>query len=92
MTIRIENIKPEILKKISQIAKDENITEEEAIIEILEKGIESMSKIKIPEHLIANKDTYNPDHERIMSYSGIIETDEPVDVTKAIREVRNKEY
>lgn len=92
MSIKIEDIKPNLLKKISEIAKDKNITEEEAINEILEKGIEIKSKNKIPKHLILNKDTYNPDIEKSRKMIGIIETNEPVDVAKAIREVRNKEY
>lgn len=91
-TIILDNIKPILLKKINKIAKKEKITEKEAIIQILEKGLEFKSKNKIPDHLIANKDTYNPDHERLMSFSGIIETDEPVDVEKVIREVRTREY
>lgn len=91
-TIIIGNIKDDLLKKISKIAKNEKITEEKVINEIMEKGIDVKTKNKIPEHLIANKDTYNPSHERRMSFSGIIETDEPFDTAKAIREVRNMEY
>ncbi|KZX17536.1 hypothetical protein MBCUT_02110 [Methanobrevibacter cuticularis] len=91
-TIQIENIKPNLLKRISKIAKDEKITEEKAIKEIIEKGIEAKTKNKIPKHLIANKDTYDPDPERLMNMSGIIETDEPFDTAQAIRKVRNMEY
>jgi len=92
MTIKIEDIKPDLLKKISKIAKNEKISEEKAINEIIEKGIETKTKNKIPEYLIANKDTYDPDHERLMSMSGIIKTDEPFDTAKAIKEVRNMGY
>ncbi|MEA4957923.1 hypothetical protein SDC9_37520 [bioreactor metagenome] len=91
-TIIIDNINPNLLKKISKIAKNEKITEEEAINEVLKKGLEAKSKNKIPEYLIANKNTYNPNHKRRMSFSGIIETDEPFDTCKAIREVRNRKY
>jgi len=92
MIIKIEDIRQDLLKKISKIANDEKISEKQAINEIIEKGIEVRTKNKIPEHLIANKDTYDPDHERLMAFSGIIETDEPFDTVKAIRKVRNMEY
>ncbi|WP_225369447.1 hypothetical protein [Methanobrevibacter arboriphilus] len=62
--ILIESINPNLLKKISKIAKNEKISEEEAINEIIEKGINAKTKNKIPEHLILNKDTYNPDPEK----------------------------
>ena len=92
MTIRIEDIKPDLLKKISKIAKNEKISEEKAINEIIEEGIKSKTKNKIPEHLIANKDTYDPSHESGRSMIGIIKTDEPFDTAKAIMEVRSMEY
>jgi hypothetical protein len=92
MDIKIEDIRDDLLKKISEIAKDENISEDEALNEILKIGLKARMRNKIPEHLILNKDTYNPGHERRMSMSGIIETDEPFDTAKAIREVRNMEY
>ena len=90
--ILIENINPNLLKKISKIAKNEKISEEEAINEIIEKGINAKTKNKIPEHLILNKDTYNPDPEKSRKMIGIIKTDKPFDTTKAIREIRNMEY
>ncbi len=91
-TLIIDNIKPNLLKKISKIAKNEKITEEEAINEILKKGIEAKSKNKIPEHLILNKNTYSPDPEKSRKMIGIIKTDKPFDTAKAIREIRNVEY
>ena len=57
-TIIIDNINPNLLKKISKIAKNEKITEEEAINNIIENGIEVMRKNKFIENLIINKDTY----------------------------------
>ncbi|BBL61672.1 hypothetical protein MARBORIA2_15460 [Methanobrevibacter arboriphilus] len=90
--ILIENINPNLLKKISKIAKNEKISEEEAINEIIKKGINAKIKNKIPEHLILNKDTYNPDPEKSRKMIGIIKTDKPFDTTKAIREIRNMEY
>lgn len=44
--ILIENINPNLLKKISKIAKNEKISEEEAINEIIRKGINAKIKIK----------------------------------------------
>ncbi|OQD59139.1 hypothetical protein MBBAR_6c02510 [Methanobrevibacter arboriphilus JCM 13429 = DSM 1125] len=90
--ILIESINPNLLKKISKIAKNEKISEEEAINEIIEKGINAKTKNKIPEHLILNKDTYNPDPEKSRKMIGIIKTEKPFDTSKAIREIRNMEY
>jgi len=45
-------------------------SEEDIINEIIEKGIEIKARNKIPEHLIVNKDTYNPNHKRLMSMAG----------------------
>jgi len=91
-TIIIGNIKDNLLKMISKIAKDGKVTEEKVINEIMEKGIEVKTKNKIPEHLIANKDTYDPDSELTRELIGIIKTKKPFDTAKAIREVRNREY
>ena len=90
--ILIKNINSNLLKKISKIAKNEKISEEKAINEIIEKGINAKTKNKIPEHLILNKDTYNPDPEKSRKMIGIIKTDKPFDTAKAIREIRNMEY
>lgn len=90
--ILIENINPNLLKKISKIAKNEKISEEEAINEIIKKGINAKTKNKIPEHLILNKNTYNPYSEKSRKMIGIIKTDKPFDTAKAIREIRNMEY
>ena len=90
--ILIENLNPYLLKKISEMADDEKITEDEAIKKILERGIKNETKNKIPEHLIANKDTYNPDPKLTRELIGIIKTDKPFDTAKAISEVRNREY
>lgn len=42
MSINIEDIKPNLLKKISEIAKNKEISEEVAINKIIEKGIETI--------------------------------------------------
>lgn len=70
MSIKIEDIKPNLLKKISEIAKDKNITEEEAINEILEKGIEIKSKNK--KYQLKNRQTqkkYKNNNEVINGYN-----------------------
>jgi hypothetical protein len=91
-TIQIGNINPLLFKKINKISEDEKISKEKVITDMIEDGIKLKTKNKIPEHLIANKDTYDPDPERLMSMSGIIEIDEPFDATEAIREMRNRGY
>ena len=94
MTIKIEDIKPDLLKKISKIAKNEKISEEKAINEIIEKGIETKTKNKIPEHLIANKDTYNsnPTKEELNSIVGIMEAPEGFNVVEAVNDVRVRKW
>jgi hypothetical protein len=86
-------IEDRFLKTIKNMAKIENTTESKIINDLLEKGIESTkTKNKIPDYLIANKNTYNPDSERIKEMIGIIETDEPFEVAKAIDEIRTRKY
>ena len=92
MTILIDDIKPNLLKTISKIAKNENIMEKKALNEIIEKGIKTKTKNKVPDHLIANKDTYNPNPERRMKFAGIFKTEAPFDVDKAIKEIRTRKY
>ena len=90
MSIAIK-IETEIFNKISEIAKDENTTENKIINQILKKEIKNRTEPKIPEHLIMNKDTYKPDSEISDELIGVIETDEPFDTLKAIREIRGIE-
>lgn len=92
MTFKIKDINPHFLKKISEIAKNGGITEEEVINNIIENGIEVMRKNKLLENLIINKDTYNPDFKRSRKMIGIIKTDKPFDTAKAIREIRTMDY
>lgn len=90
-TLTIEDIKPNLLKSITKIAKDKKITEKEAINKIIEKGIKN-TEVIIPDRYIANKDTYNPDHKRRMKMAGIIKTEEPFNTLEAIEEVRTRDY
>ena len=93
-TIIIGNIKDNLLKMISKIAKDGKVTEEKVINEIMEKGIETKTKNKIPEHLIANKDTYNsnPTKEELNSIVGIMEAPEGFNVVEAVNDVRVRKW
>ena len=93
MPTKVE-IDTRLFKAITKIAKSENISNDEVLSEALEIGIKTLEKRKstIPEHLIANKDTYNPSQKSIMSMAGIIKTDKPVDVAKIVDEVRRMEY
>ena len=94
MTIETKKIKieSELLNKISEIANLENKTENKVLNELIKKGIEDKNKIKIPDHLILNKDTYNPDSEGERELIGIIKTKKPFDTAKAINEIRRMEY
>ena len=84
-------IKPELLNKISEIANLENKTENNVLNELIEKAIGDKNKIKIPEHLIADKNR-KPDPTLTDELIGAIKTKEPVNVSKIIDEVRRMEY
>ena len=49
-------------------------------------------KNKIPEHLILNKDTYNPDPKRRRESAGMIKGCKPFNAVKLIREMREGGY
>jgi len=93
MTTKVEKIEidTELLKRINKLVEKENININDVIKQGIEK-IENETKITIPEHLIANKDTYNPDPKLTRELIGAIKTKEPVDVSKIIDEVRRMEY
>jgi len=92
--ILIENLKPNLLKKISEFAKDEKITEDEAMNLLLERGIKNKTTNKIPEHLIANKDTYNPKptKKELNSIVGIMEAPKGFDVVEAVNNARVRKW
>ncbi|MDR0911437.1 MAG: hypothetical protein LBM96_02410 [Methanobrevibacter sp.] len=87
MSIVVDKINPNLLKTISEIAKKENKTETKVLEDIIEKGIKS-KKNKIPDYLIGNKDTYNPDPDRIMKSGGFIKGVKPFNAVKLVREIR----
>jgi len=61
MTTILKEIKidVELLKAIERRAKRENTTEDKIFNEVIENGLEKKES-QIPEHLIGNKNTYNP--------------------------------
>ena len=85
-------IEDKFLDIINNIAKRENITKTEVINDMIEKGIETKRKNKIPDHLIANKDTYDPDPKRFLESAGFIKGCKPFNAVKLVREVRSGEY
>ncbi|KZX10980.1 hypothetical protein [Methanobrevibacter curvatus] len=88
MSIVVDN--PNILKSISRIAKRENKPETKVLEEVIKKGLKE-TEPKIPEHLIANKDTYNPDPKRLMESAGFIKGVKPFNAVELVREMRRGE-
>ncbi|MCL2114847.1 MAG: hypothetical protein FWH29_01325 [Methanobrevibacter sp.] len=88
MAVSINEIKPDLLKNISKIAKREGVSETKVLNEVLKIGIEIKTKSKIPNFLIGNKDTYNPDPERLMGSAGFIKGYKPFDAMKLVEEMR----
>jgi len=88
MTPITKDIKPDLLKSISKIAKREGISESKVLNEVLKIGIETKTKSKIPDYLIANKDTYNPDPQRLMNSAGFIKGSKPFSAIKLVEEMR----
>ena len=91
--IILNNIRPDLLKTIKKISKNKNIQEKEVINDMIEKGIKTEMKSKIPEHLIANKDSYNPNsREELKSIFGIIDVPEDFDIVKAVNDVKIRKW
>ncbi|MDR0912680.1 MAG: hypothetical protein LBM96_08810 [Methanobrevibacter sp.] len=86
MSIVVDN--PNILKSIRRIAKRENKSEDKVLEDIIERGLKS-TEPQIPEHLISNKDTYNPNmtKEELNSFVGIADAPKGFDVVKAVEDV-----
>jgi len=91
MSIKVDKIKPNLLKAISEIAIEENIPEEQVLEDMIEKGIERRTKNKIPEELITNKDTYNPNPKKWMESAGMIKNCKPFNAAKLVRKLRQGE-
>ncbi|MCL2116213.1 MAG: hypothetical protein FWH29_08330 [Methanobrevibacter sp.] len=86
MSSGTNNIKPDLLKAVSKIAKKEGISENQALNDIIEKGIEK-SEQKIPDYLIANKNR-KPNSERKKRMAGIVKGCKPFNAVELVREVR----
>ena len=91
MTISLDKINPNLLKAISIKAEKENKTETEVLEDVIERGLEDKNN-KIPNYLIGNKDTYNPDFKRRRRFAGIGSSDKPFNAVKLVREVRRGNY
>ena len=82
-------IKDDIYKIITKIARRENTSEDELINKVLEKSFENESEVDIPDYLIANKNTYdpNPSKEELYSIVGIIDSPtEDFNIVKAVED------
>jgi len=83
-----------IFKSLKKVAIDREISQNQLMNDYIVEGLknEEKGKNKIPEHLILNKDTYNPDHERHMKMAGIVKGCKPFSAVKLIREMREDGY
>jgi len=81
-TVKIES---ELFKTIEEIARKENTT----INNVIKQGIEKIkNENKIPDYLIGNKDTYNPDSKENLKMAGIGKYGKPFSAVKLVREMR----
>jgi len=83
---------PDILRAISEIAKKENKPKTKVLDEILEKGIETKIKNRIPNYLIGNKDTYKGDPKEFLESGGFIKGIKPFNAVELVRQVRSGDY
>jgi len=83
-----------IFKSLKKIAIDKEISQNQLMNDYIVAGLknEEKTKNKIPEHLILNKDTYNPDPERRKETIGIVKGCKPFSAVKLIREMREGGY
>ncbi|MDR0900198.1 MAG: hypothetical protein LBM26_00900 [Methanobrevibacter sp.] len=84
------SIKDDIYKTITKLAKKENTTETKVLEDIIEKGLRN-TESKIPDYLIGNKDTYDPNPERRLSFAGFIKGVKPFNAVELVREMRRGE-
>ena len=93
MTTKVE-IDTKLFETISEIAKGENISENE-VIEIAIKDFKKellFKKIEERGGKIANKDTYDPTSKGFESLCGTIDVPEGFDVVKAVNDSRIGKY
>jgi len=88
----------DIFKSLKKVAIDREISQNQLMNDYIVTGLKNEEKGKskllkqIPEHLILNKDTYNPDPDRLMKMAGIVKGCKPFNAVKLIREIREGGY
>jgi transcriptional antiterminator len=95
-------IKPNLLKTINKIAKDNGVSEKKVLNDVIEKGIASItSKEKIEDKIkrlsngklkVANVDTYKPnqtvkEHNRM---AGVVKAPKGFDPVKAVESIYDR--
>jgi len=83
-----------VFKSLKKIAIDKEISQNKLMNDYIITGLknEKNNKSKIPEHLILNKDTYNPNPEEHAKMAGIVKNCKPFNAVELIREMRNGGY
>ena len=80
----------DIIKTIKLVALNKGTTQTKIINEYLKQGLinepEINKKNKIPDYLIANKETYNSNYKE--NNAGLIKNVKPFNAVKLIRDVR----
>ena len=80
----------DIMRGIKLVALNKGWTQTKIINEYLKQGLINEPNInkenKIPDYLIANKDTYNPNYKE--NNAGLIKNVKPFNAVKLIRDVR----
>lgn len=84
-------INKSIFKALKKVAIDKEISQNQLMNNYIIEGLknEDKNKNKIPEHLILNRDTYNPDPERFLRMAGIVKDCEPFNAVKLLRKMRS---
>ena len=84
------NLDSDIIKTIKLVALNKGTTQTKIINEYLKQGLlnepEVNKKSKIPDYLIANKETYDPNYNK--NNAGLVKNVKPFDAVKLIRDVR----
>ncbi|KZX10759.1 hypothetical protein [Methanobrevibacter curvatus] len=98
MNIIIEEINPNLLKVISEIAKKENKTETKILEDIIEKGIKATKKLTA-EDIVSNNPKLNFMEKTNMKSKrtfddmiGIVKAPKGFNSVEAVREVRRGNY
>ena len=83
-----------IFKSLKKIAIDKDISQNQLMNDYIVEGMknEAIKEGKIPDYLIANKDTYNPNPEEHLKMAGIAKYGKPFNAVKMINEMREEGY